>query len=413
MTKNSDLLNRFIEYRKDFPILDTKINSHSLIYLDNAATSQKPKIMVDKLNEYYFNYNSNIHRGIHSLANKATDEYEKVRDKVSKFLNCSRNEIIFGSGTTDLMNELVQMLEPILTQGDEILLSKSEHHANLVPWQQLAKRKKLKLIFVDLDKDFCIDINDLKSKLTKKTKIMSISHISNVLGSINPIKEISTILQENRTTFILDAAQSVPHMKIDVKDIDCDFLVFSAHKMCGPTGVGVLYGKQSYLESLDPVRFGGNMILDVNLNDSSFAKSPQKFETGTPNIANLIAFGATIDYITKIGLNNIYDHDKLLTLHFLKRIGEIKEFKLYGTEDIDKRIGLFSFTLGKVHPIDLAHFLDLRGIAIRVGSHCAIPLTKELGITSSARISFYFYNTIKEIDFVIDTLIEISNKYNK
>ena len=408
-----ELIKKFSKLRNDFPILNQKINSKSLVYLDNAATSQKPQAMIDKLVEYYSEYNSNVHRGIHSLSEKATIEFEKVRDKVANFINSKREEIVFTAGTTDSINMLANMLEPMLETGDEIILTPYEHHANLVPWQELARRKGLKLKFLELDDNFFLDIEDLKSKLNKETKIVAISHISNVLGSINNVKEISRLIQENRSTLIVDCAQSMPHIKVDVRDLDADFITFSPHKMCGPTGLGILYGKLDYLKRLNPSKFGGSMISDVELYKSTYSDIPQRFETGTPNIADIIAFGSSIDYINSVGIYDIEKYDKILTEHFLSRCEEIKDFKLIGSLNPDKRISVFSFTLGKVHPTDLAHLLDLRGIAIRTGHHCAIPLNKKFGLSSTARASFYFYNTIEEVDYLIDSLKDISRKFNK
>ena len=394
-------------YREDFPILKRKIKNNDLIFFDNGATTQKPIQVIDAISDYYKNYNSNIHRSVYTLGDESEKIYEESKHLVKEFINAnSYEEIIYTSGTTESMNFIARIIEQDVEDGDEIILTYMEHHANLVPWQQLAIRKNLTLRFLDLDELGRININQLKELINDKTKIVSICHASNVLGNINPVYEIGSMLKDKNIYFVVDAAQSVPHMKIDVDKMNCDFLAFSAHKMCGPTGIGVLYGKKNLLEKFDPVEFGGGMIGVVEEKSSTWAILPDKFEAGTPLLAEAAGLGATIKYLEDIGLENIESYTKELTKYLYDELSKISNIKIYGTNEISERVSLVSFNLEGVHPHDLTSFLDEKGICIRAGHQCTQPLLGKLGAYSVARASLYFYNTKEEIDFVIQVLKE-------
>lgn len=394
-------------YREDFPILKRKIKNNDLIFFDNGATTQKPIQVIDAISDYYKNYNSNIHRSVYTLGDESEKIYEESKHLVKEFINAnSHEEIIYTSGTTESMNFIARIIEQDVKDGDEIILTYMEHHANLVPWQQLAIRKNLTLRFLDLDELGRININQLKELINDKTKIVSICHASNVLGNINPVYEIGSLLKDKDIYFVVDAAQSVPHMKIDVVKMNCDFLAFSAHKMCGPTGIGVLYGKKNLLEKFDPVEFGGGMIGVVEEKSSTWAILPDKFEAGTPFLAEAAGLGATIKYLEDIGLENIESYTKELTKYLYDELSKISNIKIYGTNEISDRVSLVSFNLEGVHPHDLTSFLDEKGICIRAGHQCTQPLLGKLGTYSVARASLYFYNTKEEIDFFIQVLKE-------
>jgi len=394
-------------YREDFPILKRKIKNNDLIFFDNGATTQKPIQVIDAISDYYKNYNSNIHRSVYTLGDESEKIYEESKHLVKEFINAnSHEEIIYTSGTTESMNFIARIIEQDVEDGDEIILTYMEHHANLVPWQQLAIRKNLTLRFLDLDELGRININQLKELINDKTKIVSICHASNVLGNINPVYEIGSLLKDKDIYFIVDAAQSVPHMKIDVDKMNCDFLAFSAHKMCGPTGIGVLYGKKKLLEKFDPVEFGGGMIGVVEEKLSTWAILPDKFEAGTPLLAEAAGLGATIKYLENIGLENIESYTKELTKYLYDELSKISNIKIYGTNEISDRVSLVSFNLEGVHPHDLTSFLDEKGICIRAGHQCTQPLLGKLGAYSVARASLYFYNSKEEIDFFIQVLKE-------
>ena len=394
-------------YRDDFPILKRKIKNNDLIFFDNGATTQKPIQVIDAISDYYKNYNSNIHRSVYTLGDESEKIYEESKHLVKEFINAnSHEEIIYTSGTTESMNFIARIIEQDVEDGDEIILTYMEHHANLVPWQQLAIRKNLTLRFLDLDELGRININQLKELINDKTKIVSICHASNVLGNINPVYEIGSLLKDKDIYFVVDAAQSVPHMKIDVVKMNCDFLAFSAHKMCGPTGIGVLYGKKNLLEKFDPVEFGGGMIGVVEEKLSTWAILPDKFEAGTPLLAEAAGLGATIKYLEDIGLENIESYTKELTKYLYDELSKISNIKIYGTNEISDRVSLVSFNLEGVHPHDLTSFLDEKGICIRAGHQCTQPLLGKLGTYSVARASLYFYNTKEEIDFFIQVLKE-------
>ncbi|MBF7147281.1 cysteine desulfurase SufS [Bacillus toyonensis] len=393
------------EIRKQFPILDQKVNGKQLVYFDSAATSQKPIQVIETLERYYKEYNSNVHRGVHTLGTKATDAYEGAREKVRKFINAkSMEEIIFTRGTTTALNTVAASygLENV-KEGDEIVISYMEHHSNIIPWQQVAKKTGATLKYLPLQLDGTISLEDVRQTVTPNTKIVSIMHVSNVLGTINPVKEIGAIAHENGAIMIVDGAQSAPHMKVDVQDLNCDFYALSAHKMCGPTGVGVLYGKKELLNNMEPIEFGGEMIDFVDLQESTWKELPWKFEAGTPIIGNAIGLGAAIDFLEEIGLHNIEKHEHELAQYALERLSEVDGVTIYGPKH---RAGLVTFNIEDVHPHDVATVLDVEGIAVRAGHHCAQPLMKWLKASSTVRASFYLYNTKEEIDTFVESLIK-------
>ncbi|MDR4345169.1 cysteine desulfurase SufS [Bacillus anthracis] len=393
------------EIRKQFPILDQKVNGKQLVYFDSAATSQKPIQVIETLERYYKEYNSNVHRGVHTLGTKATDAYEGAREKVRKFINAkSMEEIIFTRGTTTALNTVAASygLENV-KEGDEIVISYMEHHSNIIPWQQVAKKTGATLKYLPLQPDGTISIEDARQTITPNTKIVSIMYVSNVLGTINPVKEIGAIAHENGAIMVVDGAQSTPHMKVDVQDLNCDFYALSAHKMCGPTGIGVLYGKKELLNNMEPIEFGGEMIDFVDLQESTWKELPWKFEAGTPIIGNAIGLGAAIDFLEEIGLDNIEKHEHELAQYALERLSEVDDVTIYGPKH---RAGLVTFNIEDVHPHDVATVLDVEGIAVRAGHHCAQPLMKWLKASSTARASFYLYNTKEEIDTFVESLIK-------
>ncbi|EAC6223730.1 cysteine desulfurase [Listeria monocytogenes] len=392
--------------RADFPILAQEINEKPLAYLDNAATSQKPKQVIEALTHYYEFDNANVHRGVHTLAARATDAYELARGKVAKFIHAREvAEIIFTRGTTSAINLVVDSYaEANIEAGDEIVISYLEHHSNLIPWQQLAKRKGAVLKYIELEDDGTISVEQAKKTIGEKTKIVALAHVSNVLGTITPIKEIAAIAHQFGAVILVDGAQAVPHMEVDVVDLDADFYAFSGHKMMAPTGIGALYGKRELLDAMEPTEFGGEMIDFVELYDSTWKELPWKFEAGTPIIGGAIALGAAIDYLAKVGLANIHAHEQALASYAIEEMSKIEGITIYGPKDASKRCGLVTFNLEGAHPHDIATILDEDGIAIRAGHHCAQPLMKWLDVSSTARASFYIYNTKEEIDALIDGL---------
>ncbi|GGD06757.1 cysteine desulfurase [Pontibacillus salipaludis] len=391
------------QVRKQFPILDQEVNGHPLVYLDSAATSQKPQSVIEALDEYYRGYNSNVHRGVHTLGTRATDGYEGAREKVRRFINAnSTEEVIFTRGTTTSINTVAYSYgRNNLQEGDEIVITPMEHHSNIIPWQQTAKATGATLKYIPLQEDGTISLEDAKETITDKTKIVAMMHVSNVLGTINPIKEIASIAHDHGAIMLVDGAQSAPHMRIDVQDLNCDFFAFSGHKMGGPTGIGVLYGKKSLLKEMEPVEFGGEMIDFVGLYDSTWKELPWKFEGGTPIIAGAIGIGAAIDFLEEVGLDEIEAHEKRLAQYAMDRLQTIEGVTIYGPED---RAGLITFNLDDVHPHDVATVLDAEGIAVRAGHHCAQPLMKWLNVSATARASFYVYNTEEDIDAFVDGL---------
>lgn len=402
--------------RGDFPILFQEAHpGKPLIYLDSAASSQKPAFVINRMGKYYEESHSNVHRGAHALAVKATEKYEEARYRLQAFINAkSRNEIIFTSGATDAINIVALSYGSSFQAGDEIILSVMEHHSNLVPWQMVAQRTGAVLKFVELTDFMEFDMDQYRSLLSEKTKLVAISHASNVLGIINPAKEIIKAAHEVGAKVLLDACQSVPHMPVDVQDLDVDFLAFSAHKMCGPTGIGVLYGKLDLLDSdkMPPVQGGGEMIDKVELYSSTYAKSPSKFEAGTPAIAEAVGFSAACEYLDKIGMDVIHRHEEVLGTYLCEELEKIPGVKIYGPSSAQAkesgriRTGLVAFNVDKIHSTDLSFFLDQEGVAIRTGHHCTQPLHAVLGASGSMRASVYFYNDKKEIDLFIIKLRE-------
>ncbi|EAC5199172.1 cysteine desulfurase [Listeria monocytogenes] len=392
--------------RANFPILAQEINEKPLAYLDNAATSQKPKQVIEALTHYYEFDNANVHRGVHTLAARATDAYESARGKVAKFIHAREvAEIIFTRGTTSAINLVVDSYaEATIEAGDEIVISYLEHHSNLIPWQQLAKRKGAVLKYIELEEDGTISVEQAKKTIGEKTKIVALAHVSNVLGTITPIKEIAAIAHQFGAVILVDGAQAVPHMEVDVVDLDADFYAFSGHKMMATTGIGALYGKRELLDAMEPTEFGGEMIDFVELYDSTWKELPWKFEAGTPIIGGAIALGAAIDYLAEVGLANIHAHEQALASYAIEEMSKIEGITIYGPKDASKRCGLVTFNLEGAHPHDIATILDEDGIAIRAGHHCAQPLMKWLDVSSTARASFYIYNTKEEIDALIDGL---------
>lgn len=393
--------------RNDFPILLEVINDRPLVYLDSSATSQKPKCVIEKTVEYYTHMNANVHRGVHTLGTRATDGYEGARETVRNFINAKYfEEIIFTRGTTTALNLVAHSFGNLVVErGDEILITEMEHHANLVPWQQLAKRKGATLKYIPLNADGTISIESVEASLSDKTKIVSMTHVSNVLGTINDIKAITEKVHAHGAYMVVDGAQSIPHMNVDVQDLGCDFFAFSGHKMCGPTGIGALYGKKSLLDKMEPIEFGGDMIDFVGLQDSTWTELPTKFEAGTPLIAEAVGLAEAIKYLEAIGMDNILEYEHELTAYAYEQMSAIEGLEIYGPT-ADKRAGLITFNLEGVHPHDLATALDSHGIAVRAGHHCAQPLMKWLGQSSTARASFYIYNTKEEIDQLVMSLKE-------
>ncbi|MFW7950849.1 cysteine desulfurase [Vagococcus fluvialis] len=393
--------------KNDFPILFQEVNDEPLVYLDNAATSQKPKQVIDSLVHYYEHDNANVHRGVHTLAERATSSYEASREKVRNFINGkSTKEVLFTRGTTTAINWLSRSYgDANVSAGDEILISQMEHHSNIVTWQELAKRQNATLVYVDLTDEGELDIEDFKKKLSHKTKIVSLAHASNVLGVVNPIKELTELVHEVGAVIVVDGAQAVPHMSVDVQDLDADFYAFSGHKMCGPTGIGVLYGKQNLLEKMEPIEFGGEMIDFVYHDHSTWTELPWKFEAGTPNIAGAIALGSAIDYLTEIGMDNIHQHEQELVEYVFPKLKAIEGLTIYGPQDPKKHTGVIAFNIDGVHPHDTSTALDMEGVAVRAGHHCVQPLLTYLGVQSTARASFYFYNTKKDADRLVEAII--------
>ncbi|MBS4205228.1 cysteine desulfurase [Lederbergia citrea] len=396
------------EVRKQFPILDQDVNGHPLVYLDSAATSQKPVQVIEAIDAYYREYNSNVHRGVHTLGTRATDKYEGAREKVRKFINAaSTEEIIFTRGTTTALNTVAASYgRANLSEGDEIVITYMEHHSNIIPWQQLARQTGAELKYLPLQTDGTIDLEDARKTITAKTKIVSVMHVSNVLGVINPIKEIAAIAHEKGAVMVVDGAQSAPHMKIDVRDLNCDFYAFSGHKMCGPTGIGVLYGKKEHLEKMEPIEFGGEMIDFVGMQESTWKELPWKFEAGTPIIAGAIGLGAAIDFLNEIGLDHILAHEHQLAAYALEKMSTIDGLTIFGPKEANKRVGVITFNMDDVHPHDVATVLDAEGIAVRAGHHCAQPLMKWLDVSATARASFYIYNTEQDIDKLVEGLVK-------
>jgi cysteine desulfurase/selenocysteine lyase len=394
------------EIRDDFPVLRQKVHGNPLIYFDNAATSQKPRVVIEALNDYYERYNANVHRGIHSLAERATREFEKARERVARFINApSPEQVIFTHGATEAINLIAwSWASANLKKGDEILTTFMEHHSNIVPWFQACERTGAVIKRIELNPDGTLRLDDLDKLITDRTRLVTVTHQSNVLGTINPIRQIANAAHKKGALILVDGAQSIPHMPIDVQALDCDFFAFSGHKMCGPTASGALYGRRAILDAMPPFMGGGEMIKEVWFDHAKYNDLPYKFEAGTPNIAESIGLGVAVDYLSHIGLDKIRQHEKQITQYALDRLKEFPEVTVYGPKDVEKRGGLVAFTLGDVHAHDIATFADQDGIALRAGHHCAMPLHKKLGLAATARASFYLYNTRDEVDVFIDML---------
>ena len=394
------------DVRADFPILQQEVRGHPLIYFDNAATTQKPRAVIDALRHYYEHDNANVHRGLHELSSRATDAYESARARVASYLGAATaDEIVFTRGTSESINLVAQSWGgKFLRAGDVILLTEMEHHSNLVPWQLIAERTGARLRFVPVQEDGMLALDQLASFLTNEVKLFTFTHVSNSLGTINTVAELCAKARSVGALTLVDAAQSAGHMPLDVQKLGCDFLAFSGHKMCGPTGIGALYGRAQILDAMPPWQGGGEMIVSVTFEKSTFKKAPHKFEAGTPNIAGAIGLAAAIDYLERIGRDRIFQHDEALALYAMKRLGELPDVRVLGPRD--RRGALVSFVMGRAHPHDVTTFADRHGLALRGGHHCNQPLMRKLGLPGTARASFYFYNQREEIDAMIDILGE-------
>lgn len=396
------------DLRADFPILDQRVNDEPLVYLDNAAMAQRPTPVLKQVLDFYQTDNANVHRGVHTLAERATADYEAARDRVQKFIHAKkREEVIFTKGCTDSLNLVAATYgEQNIQAGDEIVISIMEHHSNLIPWQQLALKKGATLKYIGLTKEGELDLADAAAKITDRTKIVAVTHASNVMGTVTPLKQLAKLAHQHGAIIVGDGAQAVPHMKVDVTELDVDFYAFSGHKMMSPTGIGVLYGKQALLEAIPPYQYGGEMIGTVTEQASTWAALPYKFEAGTQNIAGAVGLGAAIDYLTAIGMDQVEAHERVLVQTVLPQLLAIEGLTVYGPTDPAKHTGVISFNLGHLHPHDLATALDMEGVAVRAGHHCAQPLMNYLGLEASARASFYLYNTAADAEKLVSALKE-------
>lgn len=403
-----------LKIREEFPILKRRINGKGLVYLDNAASAQKPKTVLEAMKKFYEASYANIHRGVYTIAEEATEEYENSRETVKTFLNAkSSQEIVFTHGTTESINLVAHGYgRKYIGAGDEILLTEMEHHSNLVPWQMLAEEKGAKLKFITVNKQGKLELDELDRLLTKRTKLVSLTYASNTLGTLNPVEKIIEKAHALGVPVLLDAAQAVPHLKIDVQKLDCDFLAFSSHKMLGPTGIGVLYGRKEILEKMDPFLGGGEMIKKVEWDHSTWNDLPWKFEAGTQSIAEAVGLNAAIGFLNKIGLENIHQHEKTLVRYCMERLQEVNGIEMYGPPP-QERMGLIAFNIRGIHPHDVAAILDRNGICVRAGHHCTQPLHRKLGLDASVRASFYLYNTKEEIDLLISALKEAEGFFKK
>ncbi|HEL1639444.1 TPA: cysteine desulfurase [Streptococcus suis] len=402
----------FERIRKDFPILDQVVNDEPLVYLDNAATTQKPQQVLDVLADYYQKDNANVHRGVHTLSERATARYEAARQKVADFIQAkSSKEILFTRGTTTSLNWVAQFAKENLQPDQEVIISVQEHHSNIIPWQQACQQTGAKLRYVTL-KDGELDMDHLRSLLSSKTKFVSLAHVSNVLGSVAPIGEIAELVHAVGAYLVVDGAQSVPHMAVNVQELDVDFYAFSGHKMLGPTGIGVLYGKEELLNRMSPVEFGGEMIDFVYEQSATWKELPWKFEAGTPNIAGAIGLGAAIDYLMEIGMDAIQAHEAELVDYVFPKLQVIPGLTIYGSQDLSKRTGVIAFNLDDLHPHDVATALDYEGVAVRAGHHCAQPLLRYLQVPATVRASFYIYNTKADCDKLVEAIIKTKEFFN-
>ena len=402
-----------VAIRADFPIFDRKIrDGKRLVYLDSGATSQKPNVVIDAESNFYRLHNAAAHRGAHQLAEEATEGIESARRILADFIGGAEDEIVFTKSSTEGLNLLAYAMGSApkgnkfhLSPGDEIVVSEMEHHANLIPWQELAARTGAVLKWFEVTPEGRLDLSDIDSVITSKTKIVALTHQSNVLGTINPLEELVKRTHQVGAVFILDACQSVPHMPVNVRELDIDFLVFSGHKAVGPTGVGVLWGGTNLLAELPPFLFGGSMIESVTMTEATWAPAPRKFEPGVPNMAQIVGLGEAVKYLTKIGMSEIHDHEILLTKYAIDKLSSIDSLRIIGPTDTNLRGGAVSFTLGEIHPHDLGQFLDDAGIAVRTGHHCAWPLTRKMGVPATTRASFYLYNTTEDIDLLASSIL--------
>lgn len=397
--------------RRDFPALHQTVNGKSLVYLDNAATTQKPQVVIDAISNYYSTINSNVHRGVHYLSQQATDAFEKTREHVREYINAKHShEIIITKGATDSINLVAYSFgKKFIHEGDEIIISALEHHANIVPWQMVAEENKAKLKVIPIDENGQLCLNDFKNLISDKTKIIAIGHVSNSLGVINPIKEIIEIAHSNNIPVMIDGAQGIVHETIDVQELDCDFYCFSSHKMYGPMGVGVLYGKEELLNNMPPYQTGGEMIKTVTFEKTTFNELPFKFETGTPNVADVIGFDSALNYLEIIGFDKIQKYESDLLDYATNKLKSIPGLKIYG--DVPNKASVISFNLEDIHPYDAGTIIDKFGIAVRTGNHCAQPVMDQLGITGTLRASFAFYNTFEEVDKLVEAIYTVKQMF--
>lgn len=399
------------QIRKDFPILSREVYGKPLVYLDNSATTQKPRIVVDAIANEYYSENANVHRGVHFLSQQATELHESARAKIAKFLNASSpSEIVFTRGATEGLNLVASSFgEAFLKEGDEVIISAMEHHSNIVPWQLLEMRKGIKIKVIPITEDGELRMDEYEKLFDERTKLVSVTHVSNVLGTVNPVKELATIAHSHNVPILIDGAQSVPHIKVDVRDMDCDFYVFSGHKIYGPTGIGALYGKAEWLEKLPPYQGGGEMIKNVHFGHTEFEDAPLKFEAGTPDYVGSHSLATAIDYVESLGLDNIAAHEHELLEYATKRLESIPGMRIFGKAK--NKSAVISFVVGNIHPLDLGTLLDRLGIAIRTGHHCAQPLVESLGVQSVARASFGLYNTLKEVDALFNGIERVMKMF--
>jgi len=399
------------QIRKDFPILSREVYGKPLVYLDNSATTQKPRIVVDAIANEYYSENANVHRGVHFLSQQATELHESARAKIAKFLNASSpSEIVFTRGATEGLNLVASSFsEAFLKEGDEVIISAMEHHSNIVPWQLLEMRKGIKIKVIPITEDGELRVDEYEKLFDERTKLVSVTHVSNVLGTVNPVKELATIAHSHNVPILIDGAQSVPHIKVDVRDMDCDFYAFSGHKLYGPTGIGALYGKAEWLEKLPPYQGGGEMIKNVHFGHTEFEDAPLKFEAGTPDYVGSHSLATAIDYVESLGLDNIAAHEHELLEYATKRLESIPGMRIFGKAK--NKSAVISFVVGNIHPLDLGTLLDRLGIAIRTGHHCAQPLVESLGVQSVARASFGLYNTLKEVDALFNGIERVMKMF--
>ena len=399
------------QIRKDFPILSREVYGKPLVYLDNSATTQKPRIVVDAIANEYYSENANVHRGVHFLSQQATELHESARAKIAKFLNASSpSEIVFTRGATEGLNLVASSFgEAFLKEGDEVIISAMEHHSNIVPWQLLEMRKGIKIKVIPITEDGELRVDEYEKLFDERTKLVSVTHVSNVLGTVNPVKELATIAHSHNVPILIDGAQSVPHIKVDVRDMDCDFYAFSGHKIYGPTGIGALYGKAEWLEKLPPYQGGGEMIKNVHFGHTEFEDAPLKFEAGTPDYVGSHSLATAIDYVESLGLDNIAAHEHELLEYATKRLESIPGMRIFGKAK--NKSAVMSFVVGNIHPLDLGTLLDRLGIAIRTGHHCAQPLVESLGVQSVARASFGLYNTLKEVDALFNGIERVMKMF--